>query len=82
MACNCGPELLLSFIFCRDLFFFFYPGPQRFVADCPALSNQTGWGWGGAKKAAEGPFIIVGDLKAVGRSILSNMAAMEANPRL
>lgn len=22
MACNCAPELLLSFIFCRDLFFF------------------------------------------------------------
>lgn len=79
MACNCGPELLLSFIFCRDLFFFF-PGPQRFAADCPTLSNQTGRG--GGKKAAEGPFIIVGDLKAVGRSILSNRAAMEPNPRL
>lgn len=74
MACNCGPELLLSFIFCRDLFFF-----SLALSDLWLIAPHSVIRWGGG---AEGPFIIVGDLKAVGRSILSNMAAMEPNPRL
>lgn len=79
MACNCGPELLLSFIFCRDLFFFsLVLSDLRLIAPHSVIRQ----GGGGGKKAAEGPFIIVGDLKAVGRSILSNRAAMEPNPRL